>query len=130
HPERLLGVLRRNDMIRAYNVALARRTTERHREQQVRLGTVGRVTVEEVIVERGARLAGLRIREVAWPEDCVVATIRRGSEVLIPNGGTILETGDRLVLVAEPEAIDQVRQMSVREHDAGHHPGDDDAAGE
>jgi chloride channel protein, CIC family len=36
---KLLGVLRRTDLVRAYDIALTRRTERRHSTQQVRLGT-------------------------------------------------------------------------------------------
>jgi CIC family chloride channel protein len=35
---KLLGVLRRTDLVRAYDIALTRRATLRHTAQQVRLG--------------------------------------------------------------------------------------------
>ena len=103
-------------MVRAYNVALARRAATLQREGEVRLGTMGKgqVAVEEVIVTRAGMLAGKRIREIRWPHDCVVATIRRGGEVLIPNGDTIIEAGDRLVVVVEPDGAEQVRRMGGR----------------
>lgn len=110
-PRRLLGVLRRTDMVRAYDAALTRRAAIRHRAHQVRLGAFGGVSVEEVMIEAGAPCAGRQVMEVEWPRDCVLATLRRGRQVLIPRGGTVLRAGDVLVIVIEGEAKDRVRQL-------------------
>jgi CIC family chloride channel protein len=114
-PRRLMGVLRRTDVVRAYNVALTRRAAMRHRAHQVRLGAFSGVSVEEVILEDGAPCAGKRVGEVVWPRDCVVASLRRGRQVLIPRGDTLLQPGDVLAFVAEGEAIGEVRRLCRRE---------------
>ncbi len=110
-PRRLLGVVRRSDIVRAYDAALTHRTAIRHRAQQVRLGAWSGVGVEEVVVEAGASCVGLRIAEVAWPRDCVIATLRRGRRVLFPHGDTVLMAGDVLVAVAEEGARQAVRSI-------------------
>ena len=69
HPRRLLGVLRRTDLVRAYDVALTRRTTLRHRAQAGRLdvSTDAAVSVHEITVQTGAPCIGQRIGQVGWP---------------------------------------------------------------
>ena len=66
------------------------------------------VSVAEVTIEAGALCAGQHVSEVAWPRDCVIATLRRGRQVLIPHGETVLKTGDVLVVV-EGEARNGLR---------------------
>lgn len=112
HPKRILGMLRRSDVIRAYEVALSKRAALRHRARQVRLGEVGRVDVHEITIEPGAHCIGFRVRDIAWPRDCVIATIRRGRRLLIPRGETALLAHDVLAVVAEEgEALQQVREI-------------------
>lgn len=120
NPRRLVGVLRRTDMVRAYDIALTRRAAMRHRAQQVRLGALGGVRVEEVTVEAGAPCAGKRVSEVAWPRDCVIATLRRGRQVLIPHGNTMLKTGDVLVAAVEGDARNEFRRLCIREAEISH----------
>ncbi|MBN1429351.1 MAG: chloride channel protein [Anaerolineae bacterium] len=108
-PRHLLGILRRTDMIRAYDVALTRRATLRHRAQQVRLGMVGGVSVEEVTIEPGTSCIGQRMSEIPWPRDCVIATVRRGQRLIIPRGDTVLQAGDILAVVTEGESRQVVR---------------------
>lgn len=105
-PRKLLGLLRRSDVIRAYNIALTRRAALRHRVQQVRLGAVSgeEVSVTELLVEQGAPCSGKKVSEIPWPEDCILASLRRGQKFLIPHGDTVIQPGDVLVAVAEGDA--------------------------
>lgn len=110
-PGQLLGVLRRTDLLRAYDAALTKRALTRHRHDQVRLSTLSELGVEEFIVEAGAPCAGKRIRELRWPAESVVASVRRGRTVLVPHGDTLLQAGDVLVVVADEQAGGEVRQL-------------------
>jgi Trk K+ transport system NAD-binding subunit len=51
------------------------------------------------------------LAEIPWPEGCLVTTLRRGWNVMIPRGNTRLEKGDRLVLIAEKNAESTIRQL-------------------
>ncbi len=62
-PTHLLGLLRRSDLVRAYDLALSRRTTLRHRAHQIRLGTYTGVNVEEITIKRAPRPTGKRSRK-------------------------------------------------------------------
>ncbi len=98
-PRQLLGVLRRTDMVRAYDVALTRRAESRHRTHQIRLGAYSGAQIEEVRVQPHAPCADKRVSEVNWPRDCVIASIRRGGTIIVPHGGTVIKPGDVLVVV-------------------------------
>jgi CIC family chloride channel protein len=116
NPHQLLGVLRRADVIRAYEIALTRRVTQRHQEHAVRLDalTPPRVDVSDVAVEYGALMDGRRISEIPFPRGCVVASVRRRGQVFIPHGDTMLHAGDMLVIVAEGQAREEVVRLCQR----------------
>jgi CBS domain-containing protein len=113
NPRRLIGILRRSDLVRSYSIALSRRAAIRHRAHQIRLDatTQADVRVEEVLIKRCSLCAGKRINQVTWPRDCILATLRRGSQVLIPHGDTVLKSGDVLVAVAEGDAADELKRL-------------------
>lgn len=113
NPRQLLGLLRRVDLVRAYDIALSRRASLRHRAEANRLevSTGGGLSVEEITVRPGAACIGKRIQQVGWPHDSVIASIRRGPHVLVPHGDTVLRAGDRLVVVVEGPARDEVRRL-------------------
>lgn len=52
----------------------------------------------ELKVETCSPLAGKHLREAVFPAGTLVVMLKRGSDVIIPNGGTLLKTGDLLVL--------------------------------
>ncbi|MDD2921462.1 MAG: chloride channel protein [Anaerolineales bacterium] len=113
NPQKLLGVLRRADMVRAYDIALTRRTAQRHHEQTVRLDalTPARVDVSDVVIENRAQCVGKRMSEIPFPHDSVIASVRRGRQVFIPRGETELRAGDILVVVADGEALAGVLRL-------------------
>ena len=115
---KLLGVLRRADVIHAYNLALTRRVEQRHREGSVRLSAItpDRVDVTDAIVEGGAPIAGKKIKDIPFPKECVIASIRRGSKVIIPHGETTVQPRDILVIVAQGKAREEAMKLCRSEN--------------
>lgn len=114
HPTQLLGVLHRADIIRAYNIALTRRTIQRHREGSVRLDAITpeRMDVTDIVVEANSQVAGKMLKDILFPRDSVIASVRRGSKVFIPHGETVVLPGDILVVVAQGKARAEVFKMT------------------
>ena len=110
-PQRLIGVLRRSDLIRAYDIALTKRATTRHRANEVRLGAFSGATVIDLVIRPGAPCAGKHISEVKWPKDTVIATLRRGRRIIVPHGDTLLQADDVLVMVTAGDARDALSQL-------------------
>ncbi|MDH3206659.1 MAG: amino acid permease [Gemmatimonadota bacterium] len=57
----------------------------------------------------GEELVGSRLRELALPDGTLIAMIRRQEEMVIPQGDTVLQFGDRLTILGRPEGIAQLR---------------------
>jgi chloride channel protein, CIC family len=111
NPRRLLGMLRRNDIVRAYDMGLTRRAMNRHRAHQVRLGAYSGVNVEEIRIEPNSACAGKPVKAIAWSQDSILVTLRRGRQVMIPHGDTVLQAGDVLVVAAEGDALDALGRI-------------------
>lgn len=62
----------------------------------------GKVNVAELTLAPDAPAVGRALRDLALPEGSLVAGVIRGGEPLVPRGGTVLQEGDRLVLVTLP----------------------------
>lgn len=58
-----------------------------------------------------AALIGKELRELDMPGGSLVAIIRRNHGVVIPRGSTVLERGDRLTILGEPDSL---RTLSLR----------------
>ncbi len=52
-----------------------------------------------------ASLIGQALRDVSLPEGTLIALVRRGHDVVIPRGATVLERGDRLTIIGEPAGL-------------------------
>ena len=55
----------------------------------------------EVIVQEGAPVAGTPLKDAHLPRECLVCAYVRGGEAAIPNGGTVLAVGDRVILFVQ-----------------------------
>lgn len=113
NPRDLVGLIRRNDLVRAYDTALTRRATLRHQAEQVYLdaSTPEAVAVRDVKIEPGSVCDGKNMKDIPWPKDCIVASVRRGRRVLIPKGDTVIKGGDTLVVVGEESITEQLNEL-------------------
>ena len=65
-----------------------------------------------VLVTRGspsATLIGRAIRDVDFPQGCLVAIIRRAGETIVPGGSTVVKEGDWLTVIGSRKVIDALR---------------------
>lgn len=109
---RIVGLLRRYDVIRAYNKGLARRAQIERQVREMRVASYrgGELLTLELPAEAAA--VGHWIRDLHLPEGTIVVSVQRGERGIIPRGGTRLEAGDYLVLAVEDEAGERrVRQI-------------------
>jgi CIC family chloride channel protein len=118
NPRRIVGVLRRRDIARAYDMALQRKLESQHRAGQVRLAAYSHAHVNELRVEPASPADGTLLGDLAWPRGSVVASIWRQGQVIIPRGDTRLKAGDLLTIVTtqaqEPELTRIVATSSTR----------------
>jgi len=93
-PQKLVGMFRREDAVRAYHEALTANTDiEMHRASLARRTDPG-AGYYDFRIPAGSMADGRAIREVAWPEGSTLVSVRREREVLVPTGDTQLRPGD------------------------------------
>ncbi len=107
----LVGLIGRHGVVRAYNIAYARKQQDQHTAETVRLNALTGGHVFEVYLADSAPVVGKRIREVAWPTDAVVAAIWREGKLVMPHGSTDLRAGDTLTLVCSTQAESDLRVL-------------------
>ncbi|HEX7243858.1 MAG TPA: potassium/proton antiporter, partial [Longimicrobiaceae bacterium] len=71
--------------------------------------------IVEYAVREGSRAAGRRIRDLALPQETVVALVTRGERIVMPEGKTEVLPGDRLFVVLRPETQPMVDHVFGRE---------------
>lgn len=108
---KLVGMVSRRDIMDAYNMAVTRKMRDQHRAEQMRLNVLTGAHVFEEHIGNSSPIAGKKIQAIDWPAECIVAAIRRRGKLIVPHGYTVIEPGDDLMIVAEPEAEDTLRQL-------------------
>jgi len=67
--------------------------------------------LREVVVRAGAPAVGRTLVSLKLPAGVLVALIYRAGHILVPQGGSVLEAGDRLLLVAEDARLAAARRV-------------------
>lgn len=96
---RVVGMMRRSDVVRAYQRGIDRSLGVQQRRATGQLRDLTGVGFVELFVDETSPLAGVAVRDVAWPERTVLTAVRRHGEVVMPTGATVLEPGDGLVVL-------------------------------
>ena len=60
---------------------------------------------DSVRIESDSPLVGRTLRHSAFPISVIVTTIQRRQDLVVPNGSTVLEAGDELVLIGQSTDI-------------------------
>jgi CIC family chloride channel protein len=108
----LVGFIGRHGVIRAYNIATARRMQDQHTAEQVRLGHLTGGHVFEMPVMERAPVTEKAIKDIKWPAESVVASVTRNGRLLVPHGSTVLHAGDKLSIVAAPDVESELRDLT------------------
>jgi NhaP-type Na+/H+ and K+/H+ antiporter len=56
-------------------------------------------------------VAGKKIVDLHLPETALVVMVNKKDKFVIPSGGTVLEAGDRMMVLADQESIAAVRSI-------------------
>ena len=110
-PNRLVGLLRRDDVIRGYRLAVARRAEIQHRTKQFQLRNLDEADFVEMQIEDGFASIGqpLSVLASVLPHECVLVSVRRDDHIIIPHGDTVLQYGDRITAFIKTGEIEKLR---------------------
>lgn len=119
---RLVGLVRRADVVKAYRRALQRSLGMQQRAATSRLRDLAGTRFVEAAVSPRAPAADRLVGEIDWPPRTILTSIRRDGEVVMPNGSTRLLGGDEVVALVDAEHADELRSL-LTEPVAGHPSG-------
>ena len=72
----------------------------------------GRLAVVELdLPEDRCRSCDIPLRDLGLPRGCVLVSIIRGEEIVIPQGGSRLQPGDTVIAVTEPEKEGELKRI-------------------
>lgn len=97
-PTRLIAMFRREDAVRAYHIALGQEIDHDLGRSRLQARVASGADFEEVHIPAGSVADGRLLKEVPVPGGATIVSIRRGLEVLVPDGNTRLRHGDILTV--------------------------------
>ncbi|MCU0502583.1 MAG: potassium/proton antiporter [Anaerolineae bacterium] len=68
----------------------------------------------EMVVPAGSAAVGRQVLELGLPRGALIVLIGRGSEHIVPDGNTLLEPGDHLLILADRAVLPAARQVFVK----------------
>ncbi len=66
----------------------------------------------ELQVGRSSPAAGKTLAELGLPRSLIIGGVVRGRDAFVPRGETVIEVGDRLIVIALPAGIPEVEKLS------------------
>ncbi len=113
-----VGMVRRRDIIGAYQRARRQRPGLAARMEQMGESLAGARVFEAVVLD-GSPAANREVRSLSLPQGALLVGVRREGRTLIPRGDTVLAPRDRVVAIAEREQVAALRRLFARKSDEG-----------
>jgi CIC family chloride channel protein len=108
-PMRAVGLLRRDDIVRAYSRALMGRL-QGQTAQPIQFSDLRGRQLVEVDVPEHSGLVGRAVAELHLPESALVVAIDRGEATIVPSSDTVVEVGDRAVILVPDRSVTDLHE--------------------
>lgn len=66
---------------------------------------------EVLRIQAGERFSDGLVKDVALPPDSIIATVQRGKGLIVPNGNTLIRSGDMLKIFTIPERTEEIKAV-------------------
>lgn len=77
----------------------------------------GRIDMHEVSLKDNASSIGKPLSQIQLPQGTRIASVSRAGQAFIPGRDTVLQDGDRLVLIGDTDVFDDMlRRIGVKDH--------------
>ncbi len=80
----------------------------------------GKKTVVELPVAPSSLFDEQMVRDIAWPKEMLLTSIRRGENELLPHGDTVIHGGDVLVILTDEGIAQKVKLTLLEQMGSGH----------
>ncbi|MBN1313840.1 MAG: chloride channel protein [Anaerolineales bacterium] len=107
--KKLIGMIRRRDIVRAYQSAIVKKAHHQHKVETTKLGNLDHTGVAHITIPPNSQVVGKQVRDFELPEECLVISVRRGRKLHIAHGYTVLAPNDIVTIFADQDCIDEVK---------------------
>ncbi|MFZ2487067.1 MAG: NAD-binding protein [Anaerolineae bacterium] len=71
----------------------------------------GRYALVEEKIDADAKVIGKALKDIQFPDQCVIAAIIRDGEIVVPRGSTTFEAGDEVLAVTDSPGAAQLAKL-------------------
>ena len=98
NPQRVVGTIRRTDIVKAYNIAMAKRSEGESDVERLPTQPNSQMCFLDIEITPESSAASKTLADLApkLPYECVVVSVRRQGVLLVPHGNTVLQPDDVL----------------------------------
>ena len=72
---------------------------------------LGDGAIEQLVIDDKCKIAGKKLMEITFPANVLVGAIVRDDKVIIPDGNTVIQTGDKVTLLGEKDDVKDALKM-------------------
>lgn len=69
----------------------------------------GKIVLSEILIPGNSPVCNMSLKDINIPKDCILISVIRDEEVIIPNGYTVLHEGDYIITVSSQEDQQDLR---------------------
>jgi CIC family chloride channel protein len=109
--KKLVGLISRSDILRAYDVGIMRKQRDQRVQERMALRKITGVEVVEVTVSPNGIAGGRTLADLHLPRRTNIVSVERDGIVLIPDGSTKLQVGDRLTILCSSNKTRSIRML-------------------
>ena len=102
---RVIGTIAISDIARNY-----RRTMQEYLRSVAEIG--GATGISEITVTSDSTLVAVTLGSRAVPRGVLITAIERGRDIIRPTGATVIESGDRLMVLGATDDLDQLERLA------------------
>ncbi|MHC1741352.1 MAG: TrkA family potassium uptake protein [Anaerolineaceae bacterium] len=74
----------------------------------------GRYSLVEEKIPAGAKALGTAIKDLKFPDNCVIAAIIRNGEIIVPRGSTLFQENDEVLAVTDEDGAKALAEMFAK----------------
>ena len=64
--------------------------------------------IDQVTISEKSNVVNKLLKDILLPKEALVSAMKRGEEVIIPDGNTQLKTGDRVIVIGKKDDVEKI----------------------
>jgi CIC family chloride channel protein len=108
---KLVGIISRSDILRAYDVALMRKQRDQRVQERMALRKITGVELIEATVKPYSAAVEKKLAIMHLPRSTNIVSVERDGIVLIPDGSTVFHAGDKLTILCKSNKTRSIRML-------------------